>query len=233
MTAFSAILIVHIVFGAAALAAGLAALALGKGSRWHRRAGVAFVATMLGMGVTGLVLALLHFNLMFIIISVFATYLALTGWRSARRGSAAAGLPEVLALLVVSLTTLGAAAAGAFGLLTGDPVSDLPPVLFLGFAVEGSIFAALDARVLRRGRLTGAARPADHLWRMIMALIFAAFAFFIANAHVLPAPLRRPWVTWMPVGLLFGTMIYWLIRVRWEGRPSERAAVPSTDAAAN
>ncbi len=49
----NSVLAVHIARGALALVTGFAALAAAKGERLHRRAGVAFVAAMLVMGLSG------------------------------------------------------------------------------------------------------------------------------------------------------------------------------------
>jgi hypothetical protein len=79
-------------------------------------------------------------------------------------------------------------------------------------------FAAIgDIRILRSGRLRGGPRLARHLWRMCFALFIAAGSFFSLRervATILPEPLTTGPMRALPILLLFGTMFYWLWRVR-------------------
>ncbi len=221
MAIYAVLLRTHIVFGSAALLAGLVALCLAKGSRWHRRVGVGFVVSMLVMGTTGIALAVIDPHLLFIVIGVFAIYLAGSGWRAARRGEGEVGGLERASLTLALAATLAAAAITTWGFARGTNVSGEPPFLYLAFAVYGVIFAWRDARVLRRRGLTGAERIADHLWRMVMGMIFATTALFVANARVLPEPMQKPLVSWAPVALLFAVLAYWLVRVLRGGRDGD------------
>lgn len=220
MTTFSVILAVHIFFGTLALLSGVVTLSLKKGSTWHRKIGVGFVVCMMAMGVTGIVLALMDLSFLFIVIGVFAMYLAATGWRAATRSTSGVGAFEQWALAVVLLTTLASAALGVFGLAKGTNVAGSPSVLYLSFAFYGVLFTVLDVRARRRGGLSGAERLADHLWRVIMGLIFATTALFVANAEVLPAAMQKPYFTWGPIALLYGVLVYWLVRVLRGKTPS-------------
>jgi predicted histidine transporter YuiF (NhaC family) len=77
--------------------------------------------------------------------------------------------------------------------------------------------------------LRGAKRIARHLWRMCMALLIAAFSFFIGQAKVIPRPIRIVPLLMVPPLLVLFTMLYWMWRVRarrslrgLEIRPQER-----------
>jgi hypothetical protein len=77
--------------------------------------------------------------------------------------------------------------------------------------------AAGDLRTMRSGMPRGGPRLARHLWRMCFALFIAAGSFFSIQervAKVLPEPFTSGPVRALPILLLFGTMFYWLWRVR-------------------
>ena len=52
----------HVAMGVVALAAGFVAIAARKGGRWHRRAGLVFVYTMIATGVTAVGIAVYEGN---------------------------------------------------------------------------------------------------------------------------------------------------------------------------
>jgi hypothetical protein len=79
------------------------------------------------------------------------------------------------------------------------------------------VAAAGDLRTMRSGLPRGGPRLARHLWRMCFALFIAAGSFFSVRervATVLPEPLTIGPMRALPILLLFGTMFYWLWRVR-------------------
>jgi len=60
-------------------------------------------------------------------------------------------------------------------------------------------------------------RLARHLWRMCFALFIAAGSFFSIRervTRVFPEPFTTGRMRALPILLLFGTMFYWLWRVR-------------------
>ncbi len=77
--------------------------------------------------------------------------------------------------------------------------------------------AAGDVRTMRFGMPRGGSRLARHLWRMCFALFIAAGSFFSVRERVatfLPEPLTTGPMRALPIVLLFGTMFYWLWRLR-------------------
>lgn len=120
------------------------------------------------------------------------------------------------------------AASVAKGLWVDDErlgVANMPAILFFALAAEAALFATLDARFIWLGGVSGSKRIARHLWRMIAGLIFAAFAFFVANPQVFPQAMRKPYVLYAPIWVLLVVLVYWLVRVR---RPSRGAGAAST-----
>jgi hypothetical protein len=81
-----------------------------------------------------------------------------------------------------------------------------------------ALLAAIgDARIMRFGLPRGGPRLARHLWRMCFALFIAAGSFFSIRervAKILPEPFTTGPMRALPILLLFGTMFFWLWRVR-------------------
>ncbi len=98
--------------------------------------------------------------------------------------------------------------------LNDKMVSEMPAPLFIAYAFYGAVFATLDGLKIKKGGYAGASRIADHVWRMIMALIFAVTALFVANPQIFPEVLQTPVFQWSPVALLFAVLCYWLIRIK-------------------
>jgi hypothetical protein len=78
-----------------------------------------------------------------------------------------------------------------------------------------ALLAALgDLRVLRSGGVTGVRRTTRHLWRTGAAALMAFASFFIGQARLFPAPVRESGVLRVPVLLVVGVLLYWLVRLR-------------------
>jgi hypothetical protein len=85
-----------------------------------------------------------------------------------------------------------------------------PLVMFGALALGAGVG---DRRMLRAGRLQGAARLKRHLWRMSVALFIASASFFLGPVRRIPEPLRIPALRLIPLVALL-TMAYWLWRYR-------------------
>ena len=69
--------------------------------------------------------------------------------------------------------------------------------------------------MIARGGLVGTARIARHLWRMCTALFIAVGSFFLGQPQVFPDALRNaPVLRAVPVFLVLGSLVFWMIRVR-------------------
>lgn len=217
---FSQVLIIHIVAGAIGLFAGAVALAMRKGSRRHRAAGNLFFIAMAVMSTSGVALAFINPQMIFVVIGSLALYLVTTGWVTAMRRDKQTGAFEAGALIFALAASAGAIWLGMDASNSATLASEMPPNVFFILAGEAAFFAALDASVLVRGGVAGAQRIARHLWRMCYGMFFGAFALFIANPQVFPEPFRSSNIRYAPIAAIFLIMVFWLLRVlftKWHG----------------
>jgi hypothetical protein len=205
---------VHIAGGLLGVASGFIALGAPKGGRIHRRAGGVFMLTMLAMGGSAVLLALMKGQGFNVGQGALAAYLVATGyaavgarspvWRRFERGAPAVALGVALYDLYLML---GAAGPG-HGL----------PRAFVGVFGAVALAAAVgDVRAARAGGLRGSRRLARHLWRMTFALFIACASLFLGQARILPPVLRAMPVRALPVLAVLLALGYWMWRVRRAG----------------
>jgi hypothetical protein len=205
----NAFLVLHIVGGSIAVVAGYAALVARKGGALHRRVGLAFVYSMIAMGIGAAVVGLAREKTTWLG-GLIVIYYVITATRTMQRRAQPTLLVDggllVMAVVMCLLCLWG---------------RNFP------FAVLLLAAAAGDARILRSGPLSGRPRLARHLWRMCFATFFATGSFFLGQAQVIPGPLRIwPALFVLALGPL-AFLLYWLWRVRRPGYvlPRMRAAV--------
>ena len=207
-------LLVHVLGGAIALVSGFVAIVVAKGGRWHRRAGLAFVVSMIVMGAFGTVVGTYEMK-MTGVGGVLSAYLVFTGLTTVRP-LASVGRPQHIALMIVALLialfelTVGSIALGMpRGMINGVPGG---MILFIGTI---ALLAGIgDWRMLRAGGIQGTRKLARHLWRMCFALFIASGSFFLGQMKFVPEPLRvLPLLAALGVGPLF-VLLYWMWRVR-------------------
>lgn len=206
----------HISMGMLALASGAAAMIFPKGSRPHRRSGNVFFVSMLIMAAAGTVISIFITPVMANVMGgSMAFYLVATAWATVIREPGQIGRFE----FVAALAGLAIVAAGiTFGVLASHSPKGLlhgsPAPFYFVFASAALVATAMDVRMLARGGLTGAARTSRHLCRMCLALFMATGSFFLGQARLFPAGVRESGVLKIPVLLVVGALLYWLIRVR-------------------
>lgn len=207
---------IHIIAGLIALIAGAIALYSTKGSTLHRRSGVVFAVAMLTLTSSAVVMAtFISPNRGNVVAGLTTFYLVTTAWLTVRRPVDAVRA-WIRGLMALAITV------GAYAFALGIEAAQLPqgidgipaPPIFM-FAIVALSGAAGDARMLRIGRIEGAARIARHLWRMSFALWIAVLSFFLGQGKFFPEPLRHSiGLRAIPVVLVLVTMIYWIVRVR-------------------
>lgn len=224
-------IVIHVLAGSVALAAGAFALAAPKGSERHRRAGRVFALAMIAMTVSALVVAgWLHPNRVNVLAALLTLYLVATGWLTMARPVAAARRPLAACLALGIGTGLFAAWLSANALV--ESAGAIPrawaPMLAM-FGAAAWLGAIGDARLLRAGGIAGPSRVVRHLWRMGLALWIATSSFFLGQARQFPDAVRASGVLALPVLVLTALLAWWLWRTL--RRPRARAAL-RTDAAA-
>ncbi|UYZ63659.1 DUF2306 domain-containing protein [Hymenobacter weizhouensis] len=168
---------VHIAAGSIALLAGLVPILGRKGGRWHVRAGRLYTACMGVVAATAVALSavqpLTQGRLFLAGVAVLSFYLGFTGWRAARRHSAAP-------------TTLDKAlAAGALvvGVVMISAGLRLPAILSAFFGGILCLFAGLDTWQAVSFRFAAPPHPwmLRHFTRLGGSYISATTAFIVVN----------------------------------------------------
>lgn len=209
----NAILILHILAGFLALAMAGTAIGSTKGGNWHRRAGNVYVLSMLAVTLTTFALVAIQPNLFLFVIGIFSFYLVFTGWRAAMLRDGRPRWPDHLGGLAMAGTGLFMMGLGLGGLTGGDGAQ---PIILLVFGSIGLTMALSDWRDWRAGPVTGKARIARHLTRMLAGTIATITAAVVVNFNFLPAL-----VTWLGPTALITPVIFW-----WNARVM-RGAVPA------
>jgi uncharacterized membrane protein len=206
----------HISMGTMGLVSGAASMAFRKGSRLHRAAGNVFFVSMLILGGSGAFMAIVFTpNMGNVMGGTMACYLVATAWATVIRKPGQTGRFEIAAALaalgigVTAITFAFLAATSPNGLF-----ASYPPVVYSVFASIALLATVLDARMIARGGLVGAARTTRHLWRMCLTFFIATGSFFFGQPKFVPPFLRElglvPILGLLPLVLL----LYWLIRIR-------------------
>lgn len=215
------LLVIHILAGLTAIAAGYVALFTVKGAGLHRRGGLVFVYTMCTMALLGAGLALAHSRSpeANVPVGLLTTYLVITGLTAVRPSSAVsrhrdAGLAALAMSVGVILFAFGARATT----LPKAQLNSIPAIPFFIFGTVAVLASIGDLRLIRSGGtqlLRGTPRLVRHLWRMCFAHLIAAFSFFLGQAKVIPKPYRIPPLLLIPPLVVLVSLLYWLWRVKF------------------
>jgi uncharacterized membrane protein len=199
-------LFLHILAGAAALAAAGVAVGSAKGGRLHRRAGNIYTLAMLTTGLSALMLAVADPNPFLFAVGIFSLYLVFTGWRAAMVRDGRPRKLDHAGGAVMALTGLGMLGWGAQGVLAGNGAA---PVILLAFGSIGLTMALADWRDWARGPVTGKERIARHLGRMLGGTIATITAAGVVNLGFLP-----DLVVWLgPTAIITPVIFWWTARV--------------------
>lgn len=202
----NAILIFHVLAGFTALAMAGLALGTGKGGARHRRAGNIYVLAMLAVTLTTFMLVAIRPDLFLLVIGIFSFYLVFTGWRAAMVRDGQPRIPDHMAGAVMALTGVVMMGLGVGRLISSGGAH---PVILLVFGSIGLTLALTDWRDWRAGPVTGKARIARHLTRMLAGTIATITAAVVVNLSFLPAL-----VTWLgPTALITPFIFWWNARV--------------------
>lgn len=218
---------IHISAGMLALIAGAVALYAAKGSTLHRRFGLAFVAAMLVMTTSAVILAAFgRPNIGNVVAGTLTFYLVTSALITVRKDVAhTRALTVGLMLFAAGVSVLGFTLAG-HALRVGIGIDGIPAVAIGMFAIVGALAVLGDLRMLRAGTIEGPPRIARHLWRMTLAMWIATSSFFLGQAKFFPQGVRASGVLAIPPLLVMALLVYWMIKVR-RGRARARPAPPA------
>jgi len=213
-------LAVHFAAGLASIAAGTLALSATKGGRLHRRSGLVFTWSMIGLGLTAAGIGTYEGIPGQVFAGLLAAYLVFTAMTTVKPWPGFGQRVNVALMVLAFAYALASLYGGVNEWL--DPAVEVVgrprvvPPLVMGAVI---LLAAIgDLRALRAGGLQGSRRLARHLWRMCFALFVATGSFFLGQMKFIPEPVRiMPLLlvlAFVPVLFLF----YWLWRVRVRGR---------------
>lgn len=207
-------LLIHIAAGALGLISGYIALYSPKGGPLHRRAGAAFVWTMVPMALAGFLISALEGVAREINIpaALLTASLVTTAFTTVRPRSRLSRVVDRVAMIVLLAVGISCLAMGLSAISRGKINPALIPWFMFGIA--GLIAGWGDLKLLREGALSGSRRIARHLWRMSFSLFIAALSFFIGQAKVIPEAIRIGPLLALPVLLVLVTMLFFLWRVR-------------------
>ncbi len=203
------IVAVHIVMGTTSILSGGAALFFRKGDGPHRAVGTVFFLAMLGMCAAALPVAVIRHQDGNVAAASFTAYLVATAWMAAMRTDGETGRFETVAALAGALLAACALAYGA------TYAKDEAP-LFYAFGSLAALAAMLDLSVIARGGVSSVQRISRHLWRMCFAMFIATGSFFLGQQKVMPEWMRGSALLFVPVVLVLGSMVFWLLRVRFK-----------------
>ena len=171
------LLATHVAAGATALLVGLVPMLSHKGGLWHVRAGRVYTGCMVAVAATATLLCVLQpltrGRLFLTGIAVLSFYFSFTGWRAARRRTAALARPDQVLALASLLV----------GVLMVSTGLRLHAVLFAFFGGLLALFAGLDVRQSWGPRPAVQAGPwiFRHFIRLGGSYISAFTAFLVVN----------------------------------------------------
>ena len=203
---FKAALIIHILFGCAALFVAPAAMLTRKGGLWHRRWGKIFFWAITGVAITAVVMSFIRSGLFFLLVALFSFYLALTGYRVLYRKTARQrpGKADWAATSAMLAGSLGLIACGVYLMLTSSF-----GIVAIVFGVIGLLLAMADVRDFLHHPADKMAWWYSHMTRMLAAYIAAVTAFSVVNFKFLPPVPRWLWPTLVgTAGIIIWTRYY-------------------------
>lgn len=202
-TTIAVLRIIHIMAGAVALATGVVPLAVKKGSRVHKQWGKIYIGAMSFVLSTALLLSLFKSIPFLLLVSVFSSYLVLSGYRSVRTKTPLGrrSLPDVL---LGGAGILGGVLMAGYGINT-ILHGNIFGIVAVVFGVLCIVLAALDIKRLRGHSTETLGWLYSHIARTTGAYISTITAFLVVNVHFLPG-----WLVW-----LLPTAIGSLLIIRW------------------
>jgi len=203
------LILVHIVAGAAALAALVGAVVTKKGGLNHRKMGKIYTIAMAVALTLAVVVSVLTANIFLLLIGVFSGYFVYTGWRLAKAKDGIRSLPDRMASILMLIGAVLMLVYGIYIFANGESLG-----VALGvFGVFAFMPAWQDYSSAKWP--VGKERIVLHLSRMGGASIATVTAVFVVNVQTSPA-----FIAWLLPSLIGTPAIIYFARSASE--PSHR-----------
>jgi uncharacterized membrane protein len=192
MSGAVAALLVHIIAGSTAMLCGAVALLSLKGGRTHRRFGAVFLAAMILIGLSAIVLTFFRPNLFLLFLALFALYLVIWGRLALTRKRLAPEQPAPRShLLPTLLFGLSSLAFLAVAIRNGAPVF----IVFVGLAL---LLVRGHLGRLRHGGEHRLHWLVDHVFGFAIAYVAGLTAVLVVNTTPhLPPTLPLLFLVWL------------------------------------
>ena len=219
------LLAVHITGGSLAIISGFTSIFALKGGVLHRRSGKIFLYSMLALGVTGIIIAIIRSQPGNISGGSSVVYMVGTGVLTLRRRDQRSVWIDAAAVALGVGVFYFSLAMGIriFNTATGR-LNGVPYQMFFFFTVVMLLALLGDLRMMLKHGLLGRQRIVRHLWRMSFSLFIASGSFFLGQAKVIPKPIRY-WPALITLAVLpLVMLIYWVVRVSFSQWARRRGA---------
>lgn len=210
----SALVLVHILAGTIAIISGFTAPFARKGQKIHRVLGLAFLVSILALGLSGAVVAWVREVPLSFLNGLLIGYFVVTSFSVIKQRPGSISLVDQSMAVIAALLTGGyvyyalQAADAPDGELAG-----FGSLAYVAFGMVALICALSDVRLLFKRGLAGRQRIVRHLWRMFFPLFMSTAAFFLGQAKLFPEPLQKIQLLLLPVAFVLLSMLIWIVVV--------------------
>jgi len=199
------LLVIHVLSGFEALAAGSFSMLSQKGGKLHRLSGKCFFAGMSGVFASAVFLSILKPNPFLFMVAFFSYYLTCSGYRALHRNRAPA-LPDWLISIAGTVFGIGLLVYSCFALFL-DGMFALVPFSFGAVCLYSAV---MDLKSFNLGESDSQARWANHGIKMGGAFAAAVTAFIVVNFSLG----SFNWVLWILPGLFIGGWVSLMVKRR-------------------
>ncbi|OHU85687.1 MULTISPECIES: DUF2306 domain-containing protein [Pseudoalteromonas] len=210
------VILIHITAGAIVLLTGFTAIVAKKGNAFHRQLGNVYVVSMLTLGISGTIIAVVRYVPISIMNGLVLCYFVLSAINVIRQPDNQTNLADRFLFCFATLLFLGLFGFAYQTMLMPD--GKLGGFGTTAYVIFGSVLAfcsVADYRYIKLGGLQGKDKLIRHLWRMFFPLFMSTAAFFLGQAIHIPEAIRTIEFLLTPVAFVILTAVYWVFKVKW------------------
>ncbi|BBN82556.1 hypothetical protein PA25_25410 [Pseudoalteromonas sp. A25] len=225
MDLFIALLALHIIGGTVAVISGGSAQFFAKGKLAHKYVGLAFMGSILVLGVSGAIVAVLRDIPLSLFNGLMISYFVLSSYNTIKQPSKSVNVFDKWLLGIVLVLFVGFMVVGFQALTSahGQIGGFGAPAYFI-FGACALFCIVADIRFIKAGGVAGKSRIIRHLWRMFFPLFMSTSAFFLGQAKLFPQAFRKIELLLVPVVFVMVSMLVWLVIVKFGEKYTERVS---------